>query len=56
MNMDQSVQQLEADVYRLYPETEPDVPLMHRKGTIPTGIREELEEAEREAAEREAWI
>ena len=54
MDMDKSVQQMEDDVYKLYPETEGDVPLNRRKGMIPTGIREELETAEREAAESPA--
>ena len=31
MNMDKSVQQMEADVYKLYPETEGDIPLSRRR-------------------------
>ena len=51
MNMDKSVQQMEDDVYKLYPESEGHVPLNCRKGTIPAGIREEITTAERQAAE-----
>ena len=54
MDMDKRVEQMKADVYRLYPETEDGVPLIDRKGVIPTGIREELETAEQEAAESPA--
>ena len=36
MHMDKTVEQMEADVYKLYPETEGDVPLNRRKDMIPT--------------------
>ena len=43
---------LELAVHRHYPETEPDVPLADRRGSIPDGIREEIEEAQRTREEK----
>ena len=46
-----SVEELEQSVYAKYPETEAHIPLAERKGAIPDGIREEIEELARKAAE-----
>ena len=46
-----SGQDLERAVYAKYPETEAHIPLAERKGTIPDGIREEIEDLARKAAE-----
>ena len=51
MNMDTSTCELEEAVYKLYPETEGDIPLEQRKGSIPSGTQEEIERLEFEAQE-----
>ena len=46
-----SIEDLERSVYAKYPETEGHIPLAERKGAIPDGIREEIEELARKAKE-----
>ena len=46
-----SVEDLERSVYAKYPEKEAHIPLAERKGAIPDGIREEIEDLARKAAE-----
>ena len=48
----QTESELEAAVYEKYPETEERVPLENRKGSIPDGIREEIEELARKQEDK----
>jgi hypothetical protein len=51
MNMDENSKDLEEAVFKVYPETESDIPLEQQLGIIPSGIREEIESAQEEAEE-----
>ena len=56
MHLDSRMQALEAAVYELYPETEASIPLEDRKGSIPSGIREMIEESQSKGREAPSCV